>query len=466
MEQLLHVGEHRLIKLRCPLGPLLWEGQWQDHDEKWKIPEIKRAKDSLPSETEEQKNNYYVWMSLLEAVSFFKRMSVCRVKNWQEIRLPGKFVRVYDSEDHDYSAVLSQWYYQIEVNSEPQRVYLTVHQEDERRRGTALRRPYIEVSIAVLRITSQGVELVDLKDFVVDRQVEFEVNLELGRYIILPRTTGCVALRNRREFPGYDSESRGQLNHKAPLFVPCAFSEAQEPRQRTTQNGSSQMSVMFESAVEEIFMKFDTRLDGILTYPQFKALWQALGRNLEPRHFENALKAFVSTKFSKFSAIKPGMTPEEQERAWEELNSRKRNYGVPVGITLEGLKQFMSKESNNDEEMRTKYLENLGYDGSTLLNRRSRAFTLSVQSTSPVRVELKDALLTHLDFKTSELIVEQYGQLQRKHQYYEVLYSFSEQVLAYSYAIKNLTTVPMDLSLDLSGSDQMVTSCLRKCTSD
>ena len=66
-------------------------------------------------------------MSLLEVVSFFKRMTVCRVKNWYEARMPGKFVRVYDSEDHDYSAVLSQWYYQIEVNSEPQRIYLTVH---------------------------------------------------------------------------------------------------------------------------------------------------------------------------------------------------------------------------------------------------------------------------------------------------------------------------------------------------
>ena len=34
-------------------------------------------------------------------------------------------------------------------------------------------------------------DLIDLKDFVQDRQCEIEVNLEPGSYIILPRTTGC-----------------------------------------------------------------------------------------------------------------------------------------------------------------------------------------------------------------------------------------------------------------------------------
>eukprot|EP00353_Schmidingerella_taraikaensis_P002313 CAMPEP_0185599480 /NCGR_PEP_ID=MMETSP0434-20130131/82734_1 /TAXON_ID=626734 ORGANISM="Favella taraikaensis, Strain Fe Narragansett Bay" /NCGR_SAMPLE_ID=MMETSP0434 /ASSEMBLY_ACC=CAM_ASM_000379 /LENGTH=57 /DNA_ID=CAMNT_0028228895 /DNA_START=304 /DNA_END=477 /DNA_ORIENTATION=- len=57
------------------------------------------------------------------------------------------------------------------------------------------------------------------------------------------------------------------------------------------------------------------------------------------------------------------MTAEEREQAWEELNNPKRNYGVPVGITLEGFKQFMNNECATDDEMRKKYLENLGYDG-------------------------------------------------------------------------------------------------------
>ena len=40
-----------------------------------------------------------------------------------------------------------------------------------------------------------GVTLVDLKDFVTDRQCELDVTLEPGSYIILPRTSGCTLRR-------------------------------------------------------------------------------------------------------------------------------------------------------------------------------------------------------------------------------------------------------------------------------
>lgn len=53
----------------------------------------------------------------------------------------------------------------------------------------------MDVSLAVLKCTADGVELVDLKDFMQDRQCEIEVNLEPGTYIVLPRTTGCTLRR-------------------------------------------------------------------------------------------------------------------------------------------------------------------------------------------------------------------------------------------------------------------------------
>lgn len=33
----------------------------------------------------------------------------------QEVRVPGKFVRTCDTEDETYEAVLSKWYYELEV---------------------------------------------------------------------------------------------------------------------------------------------------------------------------------------------------------------------------------------------------------------------------------------------------------------------------------------------------------------
>ena len=55
-----------------------------------------------------------------------------------------------------------------------------------------MRRPNLDLSIVVLKRQEETVELVDLKDFIQDRQISLEVNLDPGSYIILPRTTGCT----------------------------------------------------------------------------------------------------------------------------------------------------------------------------------------------------------------------------------------------------------------------------------
>ena len=51
------------------------------------------------------------------------------------------------------------------------------------------------------------------------------------------------------------------------------------------------------------------------------------------------------------------------------------------------------------------WLANLGYD-QELYQTRSRAFNLSFHSTDKMKVSMKDALLTDLDFHTSQLIIE------------------------------------------------------------
>ena len=79
--------------------------------------------------------------------------------------------------------------------SEPTKIFIGIHQEDERIQGVLARRPYLDIGVAVLKRTMNGVTLVDLKDFVTDRQCELDVTLEPGSYIILPRTSGCTLRR-------------------------------------------------------------------------------------------------------------------------------------------------------------------------------------------------------------------------------------------------------------------------------
>ena len=60
---------------------------------------------------------------------------------------------------------MSKWYYSVDLH-EPTRIFIGIHQEDERIKGVLARRPYLDVGIAIMRRTSEGVELVDLKDYV------------------------------------------------------------------------------------------------------------------------------------------------------------------------------------------------------------------------------------------------------------------------------------------------------------
>lgn len=110
------------------------------------------------------------WMSLQEAVAFFKSLNVCRVRNWNEVRLKGKFLRLQDLDFPSIESVQSKWYYSMDIADEETRIVVTVHQEDERIRSVGLRRHNIDVGIAVLRRLDDGMlELVELKDFIQER---------------------------------------------------------------------------------------------------------------------------------------------------------------------------------------------------------------------------------------------------------------------------------------------------------
>jgi hypothetical protein len=51
-------------------------------------------------------------------VSFFRCLNVCRVRNWQENRIRGKFLRITDTEDPSFEQVVSKWYYELNVETE------------------------------------------------------------------------------------------------------------------------------------------------------------------------------------------------------------------------------------------------------------------------------------------------------------------------------------------------------------
>lgn len=162
--QVKEVDENKLINIRNPWGNFRWEGDWSSTSSLW-TTEIKKEVNPMLDE-----NDGTFWMGFEDFTKYFRSLNVCRVRNWEEVRIKGKFIRVQNIDDPDIEVVLSKWYYSLDVN-EPTRVFLGIHQEDERIENVALRRPYLDIGIAVLRRTGDNnVELIDLKDLNVDRQ--------------------------------------------------------------------------------------------------------------------------------------------------------------------------------------------------------------------------------------------------------------------------------------------------------
>lgn len=54
-------------------------------------------------------------MSFEDFIEYFRTISVCRVKNWEEIRLKGKFLRIQDKNNTYNEIVLSKWYYTVRL---------------------------------------------------------------------------------------------------------------------------------------------------------------------------------------------------------------------------------------------------------------------------------------------------------------------------------------------------------------
>jgi len=106
---------------------------------------------------------------------------------------------------------------------------------------------------------------------------------------------------------------------------------------------------------------------------------------------------------------------------------------------LDGLKRFFVNEIEEhdfNEEFIFEWFENLGYDRD-LYPIRSRCFVLSLHSSNELDLQVRDAIQTDLDARTNLLIAEKFGQFLEQKPAYDILYTFSEQILAYSYFVTN-----------------------------
>jgi len=83
------INGERLLRLRDPLGSFEWNGDWSEYSNKW----TNELREVLRSHEKE------FYMSFKDFVQHFETLDVCRVRNWDEVRVRGRFVRYADKDN-------------------------------------------------------------------------------------------------------------------------------------------------------------------------------------------------------------------------------------------------------------------------------------------------------------------------------------------------------------------------------
>ncbi|KAL4444732.1 hypothetical protein ABPG74_015940 [Tetrahymena malaccensis] len=394
--RLVYYNNTWLFNIRDIWENLQWDGEWGNRREQWDEP----AKKYITPDLNDPKQT---WMKLDSVKEQFKFINVCKIQDWNEVRIKGKFVKVVDTNDSSIETFMSKWYYQFEVTenciqkAKSIQVIITLHQEDELIKGVEDGRPYLDVQLALFQLTTKSnsnqndndskkklgnendyykrlhhtkFTLIKVSDdqFQHERQIElsFEIK-EKGIYIILPRTNGL----------GFRETKKNKIKN---------LTEKKNDKQNNNQGQNQEnkaenqrLPQLVESTLLDIFRKFDMRLTRKMSEQQFVAFKYCMEED----------------------------QPDEQEFR-KEFNDLLEEYPSPDKcLSQEGFIQYMTDKIKNDQSQNTesflKKFQKIGYDES-LYSVRSRCFITSIHSDVPLEVIVRDAIETDLDQRAARHI--------------------------------------------------------------
>jgi len=231
---------HRLLNIRNPWGQFEWGGDWSDKSPLW-TNELKILLNPVLDE-----NDGTFWMSYTDFLSNFVNVSFCFPEAFYEARLKGKFMRVMSTDGRSFC--ISKFYYCFRV-AEKTRLFLGLHQEDKRSVGVFSRRPQLDMSILVFKRDAVRKPLLQhYEPMKVERQVEVELELEPGEYIVVPKSSGCALRRPISARP-----------EGKPLIE------------------NQHLSALAESTFRDIFRKFDMMVSQDLNNDELRAVFETGG---------------------------------------------------------------------------------------------------------------------------------------------------------------------------------------------
>jgi calpain-15 len=364
--QLETIGTQQVLQLRNPFGTFNWQGDWSRNSKNW----TKEALTKLNPSLEEDDGTFFI--SFSDFLERFTSVSLCRLRTFYESRVHGRFYRVTIGER---KSVISKFYYCLEI-SEPCKLFIALHQEDERVFGVENKRAYLDVGLVILkRASGDQPEVFAYRPNCIKREVDLEVDLEAGSYIILPRTTGCKLRRPT----GANSEFPSLLLDK-------------------------QLHPLFLSTIKDIFRKFDITMNGELDYHEFKSLLETCGESISQKDFDGLRAVHCSGS---------------------------------VGLTQEGLVSYFKEVLHRrSDDIVWDWLNALGYDRD-FFSVKSRVFVLTVHSLQRLKLTVRDATDSNLDKISTLILLKKFGRKKNDQPELDLLSLVETDAAAFTYGVFN-----------------------------
>lgn len=330
--------------------PGVWSGEYAKDGTGWTTELLVQVNPDF------QSDKHGFWMSMAEVLENFSFYTICKVAQWEQLNMRGKFVTARSEEKTaedplaGVAAFCTRWTYTLEITN-PSTLIFGVHQQDERCAGHQFTAPFVDIGLAVCRVDAEGhYHLHDLVEPEFSRQVFLEAKLPPGKYIIVPYSTGISM-----HFPRRTPTDKIEFRRGNPMVM---------------------------AALKEIFHKFDSNLNRLLNYSEIKGFYQMMSRELTETDFE-----FINERYGRRDPLT----------------------GEIVGVTESGffrlfLDLFQEKFPAQIFEIFAKF----GYD-QNLYSWRTRGFVFSCHADVPVHLKMEDALSGNFDAILQRLLLKKLG---------------------------------------------------------
>ena len=336
-------------------------------------------------------------------LSEFNSVVICFTKNWDEVRLRGKFITNNNKEDeHNYILPMSKWYYSMNL-SKPTNVIISLLQDV----NTCDSNNLTDISLSLLKKKKKKneINLIKTYDLNISSNIQIELYLIPGDYIIYPRTSGCFMNSNILS----DKDNITESNNKAIIY----------------NLESKKFSNKFLYTVKEIFKKYDIYLNNYLSYEEFNNFYKCI------KNISLSEKDYNINISSKYQSFDKSITEKEF------IDFFRYNY-------LE----------NGEKEIKT-WLYNLGYS-ENLNSLKEKSFIITFHSDNEIKVKISDAILTNLQNKIERVNLKYNGEIIKKKRNIMVIRYQSGNTQFFSYGVLNNDIIPLRIVLSFKEYDNII----------